>query len=165
MNGIVPGPEIRIPMGARVLITLVNELSDYSTIHFHGIDQSGTPSSDGVINYSQCSLSNSPGNNTMQYTFTANTVGTYWYHGHVDEQYVDGFVGALIVTDNNTANPSRCEKSIIIADWYQSPAHGQLKSYFSPQAAVTNQCQTESLSTICGMDNSPQHLIATKHVS
>ena len=46
-NGQVPGPEIRVKEGDRVRVVLKNELSESTSIHFHGLelpnDQDGVP--------------------------------------------------------------------------------------------------------------------------
>lgn len=42
INGQFPGPLIRVNEGDRVLINVTNELSDPTTMHWHGLYQNGT---------------------------------------------------------------------------------------------------------------------------
>ena len=71
-----------------------NSLSTEATVHFHGIEQVGTPWSDGVPGVSQKPIE--PGG-TFVYRWTATQYGTYWYHGHVQGLVSDGLYGAIII--------------------------------------------------------------------
>ena len=53
-----------------------------------------SPFDDGVPGVTQCAIQ--PGA-TMVYGLRASNAGTYWYHGHLIEQYTDGLYGAIIV--------------------------------------------------------------------
>ncbi len=37
-NGQYPGPELRVTEGQKVRLTLINDLPEATTIHFHGLD-------------------------------------------------------------------------------------------------------------------------------
>jgi hypothetical protein len=54
-------------------------------IHWHGLDQILTISSDGVAGTTQCAIL--PGD-TLTYGFRASQSGTFWYHGHKSEHYM-----------------------------------------------------------------------------
>jgi FtsP/CotA-like multicopper oxidase with cupredoxin domain len=100
VNHTVPGPTLYVTKGKPVEVTVINEIpDDMTTVHWHGLTQRGTPFSDGVINVTQCPIYNISGFNSMVYTFVPDRIGTFWYHGHVHEQYLDGLFGALIVQD------------------------------------------------------------------
>src|ERR1700693_3547162 len=76
-NGTVPGPELRVKTGDRVMVTLVNHLPDATSIHWHGIIVPNAM--DGVAGITQDGVK--PGA-TFTYEFVANEAGTYWYHSH-----------------------------------------------------------------------------------
>jgi FtsP/CotA-like multicopper oxidase with cupredoxin domain len=78
-NGQFPGPSIEVTQGDEVEVAVTNLMPFNTTIHFHGIDQVGTPWSDGVPGVTQKPIS--PGA-TFVYRWTATDYGTYWYHAH-----------------------------------------------------------------------------------
>lgn len=94
-NDSVPGPQIVVTEGDRVEIMFENQLSQPTTVHWHGLpvpsDQDGNPQ-DPVA----------PGERRLyQFTVPEGSAGTYWYHphphGHVSEQVAHGLAGTLIV--------------------------------------------------------------------
>ena len=96
-NGQVPGPEIRVKQGDRVIVHFKNQLPDGypSTIHWHGIElnnaSDGTPMTQDVVE---------PGD-SFTYDFIVPRGGVYWYHPHVrGSQVVNaGLYGPLIVKE------------------------------------------------------------------
>lgn len=93
-NGTVPGPELRVKLGDRVRVKLVNHLPDATSIHWHGIRV--PDAMDGVAGITQDAV---PSGGTFTYEFIANDVGTYWYHSHQDalNQIPKGLYGAIVV--------------------------------------------------------------------
>lgn len=61
------------------------------------------PFYDGVPHITQCPISP---HTTFRYTFTANEVGTHWWHSHTGLQRADGAFGALIVREPNAEIPT-----------------------------------------------------------
>jgi hypothetical protein len=53
-NDQYPGPMIRANKGDRILIYVINNLNDSTTIHWHGIFQHGTTYYDGVAGQVSC---------------------------------------------------------------------------------------------------------------
>lgn len=93
-NGTVPGPVLRGSPGDTFRITLVNNLTQPTTIHWHGV--AAPNGMDGVPGTTAPIVA--PGQ-SFTYEFPAPTPGTYWYHPHVSEaaQMQDGLYGLLIV--------------------------------------------------------------------
>ena len=93
-NGTVPGPELRVTAGDHVRVTLVNELPEATTIHWHGI-----PVPNGMDGVPGVSAPVVPPGGTFAYEFKAPDPGTYWYHPHADAavQIARGLYGLLIV--------------------------------------------------------------------
>jgi FtsP/CotA-like multicopper oxidase with cupredoxin domain len=93
-NDQVPGPQIRVREGDRVRVVLKNELSESTSIHFHGlevpIDQ------DGVPFITQQPIK--PGD-TYAYEFVVPNSGSHMYHSHHNsaKQVGMGLLGAFIV--------------------------------------------------------------------
>lgn len=91
INGTVPGPTLYISLGNSVTITVINEIYDDATaIHWHGMSLERQMWNDGVMNLTQCPISNVQGYNSLTYKFTPQHSGTFWYHGHYHSQYPDG---------------------------------------------------------------------------
>lgn len=93
-NGQVPGPQIRVKEGERVRIVLKNEMSESTSIHFHGLE---TPiEQDGVPFITQPPIR--PGE-TFTYEFIVPNSGSHMYHSHHNsaKQVGLGLLGAFIV--------------------------------------------------------------------
>lgn len=93
-NGMVPGPLIRATNGDRVRILIKNDLSEPTTIHWHGIQVPNNM--DGIPDETQKPIA--PGE-TFTYEFIAKPAGTYWYHSHFDsdKQISVGLSGAFVI--------------------------------------------------------------------
>ncbi|CAF1192475.1 unnamed protein product [Adineta steineri] len=132
INGTSPGPTIDVYENETVCIRVINKLDVPSAIHWHGVRQLGTPDMDGATGLSQCAI---PPGHEMIYKFQATPAGTTWYHGHLLEQLTDGLMGALIIRrrPETYADLYQSEQVIMIADWYNIPAHTGLVPYhYSP---------------------------------
>ena len=91
-NGASPGPVLRFTEGEDVTINVTNNLSDSTSIHWHGLilpyQQDGVPG----ISYNGIA----PGE-TFTYRFPIVQSGTYWFHSHTEFQEPDGAYGAIII--------------------------------------------------------------------
>lgn len=97
-NGMVPGPTMRVDVGDRVTIRVVNRLDDEGTsLHPHGL-KGHAFGLDGVTGISQDPIE--PGD-TMDHTFVADQESVVTYHSHHMSlhQVPNGLFGALIVGD------------------------------------------------------------------
>ncbi|KAE8343968.1 hypothetical protein BDV24DRAFT_172300 [Aspergillus arachidicola] len=93
-NGQFPSPTLRLKQGDKVEFLVNNSMPFEATVHFHGIEQRGTPWSDGVPGLSQKPIA--PGDQFF-YTWTATHYGTYIYHAHTRGQIEDGLYGAIYI--------------------------------------------------------------------
>ena len=93
-NTQVPGPTIRITEGDTLRVILRNELSEPTSIHWHGLHVPNAM--DGVPPLTQEAVA--PGA-SFTYEFVVSHAGTFMYHSHVDaaEQIDRGLYGPLIV--------------------------------------------------------------------
>ncbi|AEO61185.1 multicopper oxidase [Thermothelomyces thermophilus ATCC 42464] len=94
INGQFPGPNLIFDEDDDVEITVHNDMPRNATVHWHGIAQTGTPWSDGVIGLSQRPIL--PGESFV-YRFKASPPGTHWYHSHERMSLEDGLYGAIFV--------------------------------------------------------------------
>ena len=93
-NDQVPGPQIRVREGDRVRVTLKNELTESTSIHFHGLELPNDQ--DGVPFVTQPPIK--PGQ-SYTYEFTVPNSGSHMYHSHHNAatQVGLGLLGAFIV--------------------------------------------------------------------
>ncbi len=112
-DGVTPGPMMRVRRGEEVKVRLVNELTDPTTIHWHGLRLPNAM--DGVPYLTQPPVS--PGS-SFDYRFVAPDAGTFWYHAHFmsSEQVGRGLYGPLIV-DETIPLPIDRDISLVLDDW------------------------------------------------
>jgi len=114
-NGMVPGPLIRVTEGDKVKILVRNNLSEPTTIHWHGIQVPNNM--DGIPDETQEPIK--PGE-TFTYEFIAKPAGTYWYHSHYDsdKQISVGLSGAFIIDPSGglTSKPD-IDKVLMLNEW------------------------------------------------
>ena len=77
INGTVPGPLVRLREGQNVRLRVTNDLTEDSSIHWHGLLV--PPAMDGVPGISFPGIK--PGS-TFIYDFAIKQSGTYCYHSH-----------------------------------------------------------------------------------
>ncbi|WP_193182769.1 copper resistance system multicopper oxidase [Nisaea sediminum] len=107
-NGATPGPVLRFKEGEDVTINVTNNLSEPTSIHWHGLilpyKQDGVPgiSYDGIA----------PGE-TFTYRFPIVQSGTYWFHSHTGFQEPDGAYGAIII-EPEKREPFRYDREYVV---------------------------------------------------
>lgn len=92
VNSMMTGPTLRWREGDEVTINVTNNLSEDTSIHWHGIII--PPAMDGVPGISFDGIK--PGE-TFTYKFPIVQSGTYWYHSHSGFQEQTGVYGAIII--------------------------------------------------------------------
>lgn len=117
-EGSAPGPEIRLPRGARLERRLVNDLPQSTSVHWHGIRIDNAM--DGVPGLTQEAVA--PGG-AFDYAFRLPDAGTYWYHSHnrSTEQVARGLYGPLIVEEPKGAPEVDGEEVLLLDDWRMTP--------------------------------------------
>jgi len=84
INRQFPGPRITAYENQKLIIHVRNLMNtDTFTLHWHGMEQNGSPESDGVAFVTQNPVL--PGH-TFTYEFTAKPHGTSFYHSHIGDQ-------------------------------------------------------------------------------
>ena len=115
INGVVPGPLIRLREGQDVRLRVTNHLDEDSSIHWHGLlvpaQMDGVPgiSFPGIMPRS-----------TFEYRFPVKQAGTYWYHSHSGLQEQLGHYGPIVI-DPAGVDPiaSDREHVIVLSDHSQ----------------------------------------------
>ncbi len=107
-NGASPGPVLKFREGEDVTIVVTNNLTESTSIHWHGLilpfQQDGVPgiSYDGI----------GPGE-TFTYRFPIVQAGTYWFHSHTGFQEPDGAYGAIVIEPKNR-EPFRFKRDYVV---------------------------------------------------
>ncbi|KAK7229376.1 hypothetical protein V2G26_001546 [Clonostachys chloroleuca] len=94
INNLSPGPTIEVDQDDWVIIRTQNQSPHNISIHFHGLEMSDTPWSDGVPGISQRAIQP---RERFTYKFQAKQQGSYWYHAHYRAQIEDGLTGAIVI--------------------------------------------------------------------
>ena len=98
-NGTFLGPTVRARRGDKIRINVTNELSDTTTVHWHGMHLPAAM--DGGPH--QIIL---PGATWSPYWIVTNEAATLWYHphvaGHTGPQIYAGLAGLFIIDDANS---------------------------------------------------------------
>ncbi|MCK9872369.1 multicopper oxidase family protein [Nocardiopsis dassonvillei] len=111
-GGGLPGPELRVSAGDTVAATLVNNLPDPTSVHWHGLALRNDM--DGVPHLTQEQVA--PGER-FDYRFIAANPGTHWFHPHVGTQFDRGLYAPIIVEDPRERQSYDQEWVIVLDDW------------------------------------------------
>ncbi len=113
LNGVLPGPLIRLREGQNVRLHVTNNLDEDTSIHWHGMilpfQMDGVP---GI------SFPGIKPRETFTYEFPIKQNGTYWYHSHSGLQEQQGHYGPIVI-DPAGADPVAYDREhvIVLSDW------------------------------------------------
>ena len=114
-NEMYPGPLIRAPRGATIVVNFHNDIPDDTTVHWHGIRLDNR--FDGVPNVTQPPVAYGE---SFRYEIFFRDSGIYWYHPHVREDIQQdlGLYGNLLVGAPEPAyySPVNHEEALILDD-------------------------------------------------
>lgn len=117
INGSVPAPLIRLREGQDATLTVVNDLDEDTSIHWHGLllpfQMDGVP---GI------SFPGIPARSRFTYRFPVRQAGTYWYHSHSGLQEQMGHYGPIVI-DPAGLDPIASDREHIIVLSDHSPLH------------------------------------------
>ncbi|KAF9427482.1 hypothetical protein BGZ94_004817 [Podila epigama] len=128
VNGQFPVPSINVTLGDTLVINVINQLDEPTSLHSHGLFQTGNAQFDGPSMVTQCPIP--PGAN-FTYTIPIEQHGTYWIHGHNKGHYVDGLRAPLIIHNTNETYKYDEEYVIALADWYHREHSVMVEQYLS----------------------------------
>lgn len=109
-NGVAPGPLLQARVGDTVVVHLYNQLSEPTTVHWHGLRISDQMDGNPRI------MSPVEPGESFTYEFVLPDAGTYWYHPHVStiEQVERGLYGAIVVSEEDA--PEFNSERIVVLD-------------------------------------------------
>lgn len=123
---------IRLKQGQWLRAKLVNQLSEHTSVHWHGIRLPNAM--DGVPYMTQPPVQ--PGD-SFTYAFQPPDTGTFFFHPHCNtvEQYGRGLVGALIIEGDET-RPKDADVICAYRDWRLKP-DGSFDDLMTEKGAAT----------------------------
>jgi suppressor of ftsI len=114
-NGQAPGPLIRVPRGATIVVRFHNRIDLPSSVHWHGVRLANP--NDGAVGVTQDPV---PSGGDFTYTVHFPDAGVYWYHPHVreDVEQAMGLFGNMLVDDPDSAywSPANQEQALMLSD-------------------------------------------------
>ena len=119
INSLLPSPLLKFKEGKEVVIHVINEMDEPTSIHWHGLlvpnEMDGVP---GVV------FPGIPPKSRFTYRFPVVQYGTYWYHSHSPMQEQLGMYGPLILEpkEEDVIKADR-DYVIMLSDWTDEDPH------------------------------------------
>jgi FtsP/CotA-like multicopper oxidase with cupredoxin domain len=114
-NGEIPGPLIRVPQNATIIVRFHNKIDAPSAIHWHGVRLDNAD--DGAPGITQEAVA---AGHDFVYRVHFPDAGIYWYHSHVREdiQQAMGLFGNLLVDapERDYYGPANTEQVLMLGD-------------------------------------------------
>ena len=155
INGSVPAPLLRMKQGQNVRLSVVNDLDEDSSLHWHGLLV--PPTMDGVPGVSFPGIKP---RSTFLYEFPVRQAGTYWYHSHSGLQEQLGLYGPIVI-DPVGIDPiaSDREHVIVLSDHSQMLPH-MIFNKLKQQAGYFNYQKQTLAGLLRGEDQSQAERLA-----
>ncbi|KAI3678288.1 hypothetical protein L6452_37575 [Arctium lappa] len=139
VNGKFPGPRIIAREGDRLVIKVVNHVSNNISIHWHGIRQLRSGWADGPAYITQCPIQTGQ---SYVYNFTiTGQRGTLWYHAHVSWIRATLYGPIIILPTRNTSYPfvkPYKEVPIIFGEWWKADTEAVINQALQTGAGPNN---------------------------
>ncbi|KAG5530493.1 hypothetical protein RHGRI_025444 [Rhododendron griersonianum] len=120
VNGLFPGPVLRVHKGDRVTVNVENQGRYNVTVHWHGVKQPRNPWSDGPVYVTQCPIK--PGASFSYDLIFSSEEGTIWWHAHSDWSRATVHGPIIVYPKNGTTYPFSQpddEFPIVLASWFK----------------------------------------------
>ncbi|KAH0667164.1 hypothetical protein KY285_028370 [Solanum tuberosum] len=121
VNGKFPGPRVVAREGDRLVIKVVNHVSNNVSIHWHGIRQLQSGWADGPAYVTQCPIQTGQ---SYVYNFTiTGQRGTLWWHAHISWMRATLYGPLIIYPQHNASYPfakPHKEIPIIFGEWWNA---------------------------------------------
>ncbi|KAG5603013.1 hypothetical protein H5410_034383 [Solanum commersonii] len=121
VNGKFPGPRVVAREGDRLVIKVVNHVSNNVSIHWHGIRQLQSGWADGPAYVTQCPIQTGQ---SYVYNFTiTGQRGPLWWHAHISWMRATLYGPLIIYPQHNASYPfakPHKEVPIIFGEWWNA---------------------------------------------
>ncbi|KAJ0788148.1 putative laccase [Helianthus annuus] len=139
VNGKFPGPRVFAREGDRVVIKVVNLVSNNITIHWHGIRQLQSGWADGPAYITQCPIQTGQ-SYVYNYTITGQR-GTLWYHAHISWIRATLYGPIIILPKQNQSYPfvkPYKEVTTIFGEWWKADTEAVINQALQTGAGPNN---------------------------
>ena len=118
VNGTLPGPLLRLREGQDLAVDLINNASEGTSIHWHGMLVPFLM--DGVPGITMAAVERGE---TFRYRFPIRQAGTYWWHAHTLQEPM-GHYGPIVI-DPAEPDPFEYEREyvLMLTDWSPMNPH------------------------------------------
>jgi CopA family copper-resistance protein len=118
INGTLPGPLLRLKQGQDLTVDLVNNASEGTSIHWHGMLVPFLM--DGVPGITMAAVERGE---TFRYRFPVRQAGTYWWHAHTLQEPM-GHYGPIVI-DPIEPDPFEYDREyvLMLTDWSPMSPH------------------------------------------
>ncbi|MCD7454203.1 Lactose Permease [Datura stramonium] len=121
VNGKFPGPRVVAREGDRLVVKVVNHVSNNVSFHWHGIKQLQSGWADGPAYITQCPIQTGQ---SYVYNFTiTGQRGTLWWHAHISWMRATLYGPLIIYPQHNSSYPfakPHKEVPIIFGEWWNA---------------------------------------------
>ncbi len=142
----VPGPPLILTRGETTSITVVNQISEHTTVHWHGMELESVY--DGVAGWSRTGSRVAPlvaPGDSFRVQMTPPRAGTFIYHTHMDEteQLLSGMYGPLLVLEPGESFDPEIDRVFVIGssihdgEYNRATINGQIRPAPQPFRAGT----------------------------
>ncbi|MCI0432883.1 MAG: multicopper oxidase domain-containing protein [Gemmatimonadetes bacterium] len=136
----VPGPRLILTRGETTEITVVNRLSEPSTIHWHGLELESV--FDGVAGWSRTGARIAPliaPGDSFAVRITPPRAGTFIYHTHMDEtdQLAQGMAGPFIVLEPGESFDADRDRIFLIGGQAEGDYPVNINGHVDPPPATS----------------------------
>lgn len=129
-GSVIPGPPLRARRDEEIRARLVNDWSEPTLIHWHGLR---VPNGmDGSPYLTQPLVS--PGQ-SFDYRFVARDAGTFWYHAPQASQFERGLSGPVIIDETEPVDVDR-DVLLMLDDWHLNGDGSLQNGTSSPQSGL-----------------------------
>jgi FtsP/CotA-like multicopper oxidase with cupredoxin domain len=126
----LPGPLLRATAGDLVEVTLVNQLPEATSVHWHGLAIANAM--DGVPAVTQPDIESG---SSFTYLFTVPDAGTYWFHPHHGLQLERGLYAPFVIDDPDEHVAADIEYVLVLDDWLDGTGTNPEQEYERIRAA------------------------------
>jgi CopA family copper-resistance protein len=117
VNGTIPGPLVRLKEGQNLVVDMVNNSSEGTSIHWHGLLVPFLM--DGVPGVTMTALEP---RKTFRYEFPIRQAGTYWWHAHTLQEPM-GHYGPIIIDPKEPDQEYDRDYVVMLSDWSPMNPH------------------------------------------
>ncbi|XP_059300544.1 laccase-2-like [Lycium ferocissimum] len=121
VNGKFPGPRVVAREGDRLVVKVVNHVSNNVSFHWHGIKQLRSGWADGPAYITQCPIQTGQ---SYVYNFTiTGQRGTLWWHAHISWMRATLYGPLIIYPQHNTSYPfakPHKEVPVMFGEWWNA---------------------------------------------